>query len=383
MRKTDCIILMMIAMLIASASCGRGKSARSEDENGTSVPVRYASHLKINEFEDYVKVEIRNPWDTTKNLHTYILVDKKAELPESLPSGTVVRTPVTDALVFSAVHVGLLKTLGAFDAVGGVCDPQYMHDSQILQRIRDGRIVDCGNGMTPDIEKVMQEGPQAILLSPFQNSNNSYGKVSELGVPIIECADYMESSPLGRAEWMRFYGLLFGKSMEADSLFAVTEKRYNELKSLTSTVSKRPKVIIDQRYGQVWNVPAANSTMGIFIEDAGGENPFSDLGNGGSVALAPEKVLSEAHDAEIWLVRYNQQNPKTLKELAADAPVNSRFKAYKEGNVYGCNTREVDFYGEIPFHPERLLSDMISCIHPELDTIVKPEFRYFTKMRGL
>lgn len=302
-------------------------------------------------------------------------------MPEALPEGTVVRTPVEDALVFSAVHVGLLKTLGAFDAVGGVCDSQYMHDPQIRRRIEEGSIIDCGNGMTPDIEKIMKQRPEAILLSPFQNSNNSYGKVSELGIPIVECADYMESSPLGRAEWMRFYGLLFGKGNEAGNLFDATEKKYLELKTAAEKVAYRPNVIIDQRYGQVWNVPAANSTMGNFIEDAGGRNPFSALGNGGSVALSPEKVLAEAHDADIWLLRYNQKNQKTLKELAADAPVNSRFKAFREGNVYGCNTGEVDFYGEIPFHPERLLADMISCLHPELDTIVKPECRYFSKMR--
>ncbi len=380
MQKTFSFIII-IAMLIASASCGGGGSARCADgDTGEILPVRYSSHLSMTDCDGYTKVDIRNPWDTTKNLHTYILVPKDEELPSSLPKGTLVRTPVTDALVFSAVHVGLLKTLGAFDAVGGVCDAQYMHDPQIKDRINSGEIIYCGNGMTPDIESIMQERPQAILLSPFQNSNNSYGKVSELGIPIIECADYMESSPLGRAEWMRFYGLLFGKSSQADSLFSATEYRYNELKSLTASVEYRPKVIVDQRYGQIWNVPAANSTMGNFIEDAGGNNPFSKLGNGGSVALAPEKVLADAHDADIWFVRYNQKNPKTLEELASDAPVNSQFKAYKDGNVYGCNTAVVDFYGEIPFHPERLLADMISRIHPELDTIVKPKYRCFSKM---
>lgn len=368
-------------MLVAFASCGGGGTARGEAEGeGERVEMRHASYLDITRCDGFTKVEIQNPWDTTRLLHTYILVPRDAEVPAQLPEGTLVRTPLTDALVFSAVHVGLLKSLGAFDAVGGVCDAQYMHDPQVQERISSGRIIDCGNGMTPDIERIMQERPQAILLSPFQNSNNSYGKVSQLGIPIIECADYMESSPLGRAEWVRLYGLLFGKGDEADSLFDATERRYMALKALTDTVTRRPKVIIDQRYGQVWNVPAANSTMGIFIADAGGSNPFSALGNGGSVPLAPEKVLADAHDADIWFVRYNQKGEKSLKELAADAPVNSRFKAFKEGNVYGCNTAEVDFYGEVPFHPERLLADLITRIHPDLDTIISPESRYFKKM---
>lgn len=376
------LIALLIGMSVSTVSCGGGgSSSHGDGGNGEKMTLRHASHLSVTEYDGFAKATIRNPWDTTKTLHTYILVPADKEIPASLPQGTVVRTPISNALVFSAVHVGLLKTLGAFDAVGGVCDSQYMHDPQIQERIKSGRIVDCGNGMTPDIERIMQERPQAIFLSPFQNSNNSYGKVSDLGIPIIECADYMESSPLGRAEWMRFYGLLFGRRQQADSLFDATEKRYTELKQMTDTVSYRPRVLVDQRYGQVWNVPAANSTMGIFIKDAGGENPFASLGNGGSVPLAPEKVLADAHDADIWFVRYNQKSPKTLKELAGDAAVNSRFKAFKDGNVYGCNTADVDFYGEVPFHPERLLADMITRIHPDLDSIVKPEYRYFTLMK--
>lgn len=373
----------MIALSFSVASCGGGGSAVSDNVEGVdSLALRYSSLLTISNHDGYQKAVIRNPWDTTKTLHTYILIPREASMPGNLPSGTVVRTPVQDALVFSAVHVGLIKTLDAFDAVGGVCDSQYMHDPHIAQRIKTGDIIDCGNGMSPDLERIMQTRPQAILLSPFQNSNNSYGKVAELGIPIIECADYMENSPLGRAEWMRFYGLLFGKSQQADSLFDATEKSYRQLMALTDTVTYRPRVLLDQRYGQVWNVPAKNSTMGIFIKDAGGENPFAYLSDGGgSISLAPEKVLAEAHDADVWLVRYNQQSPKTLDELGGDAAVNSRFNAYREGNVYGCNTAVVDFYGDVPFHPERLLADMITLLHPELDTIVKPQYRYFTKMK--
>lgn len=106
--------------------------------------------------------------------------------------------------------------------------------------------------------------------------------------------------------------------------------------------------------------------MGRLIEDAGGINPFASYKQSGSVPLAPEKVLAEAHDADIWFVRYNQEKDKSLRELGNDAPVNSQFKAYKNRRVYGCNTRYIDFYEETPFHPDRLLEDMISAMHLEL-----------------
>ncbi len=172
--------------------------------------------------------------------------------------------------------------------------------------------------------------------------------MGELGIPIIECADYMETSPLGRAEWVRFYGMLFGKQDVADKMFAETESNYLKLKQIANGLAIKPKVIIDQRYGQVWNVPGGVSTMGRLIEDAGGINPFASYERSGSVPLAPEKVLAEAHDADVWFVRYNQEKDKSLRELGNDAPVNSQFKAFKDGRVYGCNTRYVN---SVPSRP--------------------------------
>ena len=119
--------------------------------------------------------------------------------------------------------------------------------------------------------------------------------------------------------------------------------------------------------------------MGRLIEDAGGINPFASYKQSGSVPLAPEKVLAEAHDADIWFVRYNQEKEKSMKELGNDAPVNSQFKAFKEGNVYGCNTKFVDFFEETPYHPDRLLEDYISLMHPELN--IKGEHHYFRKLK--
>ena len=110
------------------------------------------------------------------------------------------------------------------------------------------------------------------------------------------------------------------------------------------------------------------STMGRLIEDAGGINPFASYERSGSVPLAPEKVLAEAHDADVWFVRYNQEKDKSLRELGNDAPVNSQFKAFKDGRVYGCNTRYVNFYEETPFHPDLILEDMVHLMHPELSS---------------
>ncbi len=376
---TRVVILSISLMMLASfASCKGGQASVSE-KMGKEVPIKYAENLSVVEHEGFTEVKVRNPWDTAKLLQKYILVPTEQELPANLPEGTVVRTPVSNALVYSTVHNSLISEIGGIDAIGGVCNAEYVNEGEVKERLRSGRIADCGVSMSPDIEKIIKLHPQVIMLSPFEN-NDKYAKVGELGIPIIECADYMETSALGRAEWVKFYGLLFGKADVAEKMFGDVEEKYNALKEMASKVAKRPKVLIAQRYGQVWNVPGGESTMAGLIRDARGINPFDAYKQSGSVPLAPEKVLAEAYDADIWFVRYNQDNEKTLKELASDAPVNSQFKAYKEGNVYGCNTRYIDFYEETPFHPERLLENLIYYMHPEMrgDALTHS---YYTQMR--
>ncbi len=370
----------IVVCLTLLAGCKGGhRTFNAAEGEGRAIEMKYAENLKIEEASDYTLVTIRNPWDTTKTLQRYLLVDRHKELPKSLPEGIVIKVPVSNALVYSTVHTSIMSELGSIDAIGGICNAEYVNDTTLKQRLQSGRIADCGMNMSPNIERIIKLNPEVVMLSPFE-SNDKYAKVGELGIPIIECADHMETTPLGRAEWVRFYGLLFGKRDVSEKMFAQTESRYLELKKLASSATTKPKVILDQRYGQVWNVPAGKSTMGRMIEDAGGTNPFARFEQSGSVPLAPEKVLAEAHDAPIWLVRYYQDSEKSKQELASDAPINSEFKAFKDGDVFGCNTRYFNFFEETAQHPDYLLEDMVMAIHPEI-AIPNGKMRYFHKMK--
>lgn len=361
------------------AGCGGSHTSSAEESaDGKPFDFKYAENLKITEYPGFTEVTLRNPWDTTKTLQRLVLVPKDSVLPDNLPEGAMtVRTPVDNALVYSGVHAGLLEELGAADKVGGMCDVEYLTDSELLRMVREGKIADCGNSQNPNTERIISMHPEVILLSPYEN-NDQEGKIKPLGIPIIECADYMETSPLGRAEWIRFFGLLFGAQREGDKIFSGIEADYLTLKELAAGSKDRPKVLTDSRYGQVWNVPCGNSTLGRLIEDAGGVNPFAGYARSGSVALAPERVLADAHDADVWLVRYDQGNEKSLIELAAESGVNSQFKAFKEGRVYGCNTRPTRYFEEIPFHPEKALRDMVIIFHPGL---LDDQTRYFKQMK--
>ena len=355
--------VLFLLLLLLCVGC-KTKDRSQSDKSGATVAMRYAEQIQIDSCDGYWLVRVRNPWDSAKILHTYILVEQGRELPDNLPAGTLVRTPLRKSLIYSSVHCSLLVELDALDCIGGVCDLQYIYHPAVRTRCAEGRIVDAGNSMSPDLEKVIDLHPDAVLLSPFENSGG-YGRIEKLGIPIIECADYMETSPLGRAEWMRFFGLLFGRKQQADSLFAEVEKRYASLKSLVDTVSVRPTVLSELRNGSAWYTPGGHSTIGRLYADAGAAYVWADDTRSGSVPLSFETVFDRGRNADFWLFKYNETVDKTLSSLRAEYAPYAGFRAFQTGRVFACNTGKVPFYEETPFRPDWLLKDLILVFHPE------------------
>ena len=249
--------------------------------------------------------------------------------------------------------------------------------------MKEGRISDVGDGLSPVIEKIIDQRPDALFLSPFENSGG-YGKLEDIDIPIVECAEYMETTPLGRAEWLRFYGLLFGCEQKADSLFDAIDKNYNDLKTLAThhpspnTHHPSPTVLLDNVTGSVWDVPGGKSTIGQMIQDAGGNYPWAGDAHSGSVSLPFESVLEKAGDADIWLFRYSSDHDITYDELRSEHHGYDQFKAFRTHQVYGCNVELSPFYEETPFRPDWLLNDFIQILHPELDHLAP--LRYYKKL---
>lgn len=347
-------------------------------ETGDTLSLHYAENLTLVTYPDYTIATLRNPWDTLKTLHTYILVPKEKPLPEQLPEGTVVRTPLSKSVIYSSVHCSLIDKLGAFKSIGGVCDLKYIKLPSVQEACKNGVIADCGDGMNPDMERIIDLHPDAILLSPFENSGG-YGRIGKLNIPIIECADYMETSALGRAEWMRFYGLLFGVAPQADNLFAEVDSCYQRLKMRAQLSSTSFSVVSELKSGSAWYVPGGRSTIGRLFQDACGRYAFADDTHSGSVPLAFETVFDKAGDADVWLVKYNRDRDMSYADLEADYIGYTGFKAFKTRNVYGCNTAKVPFYEETPFRPDYLLSDLIQILHPEIGDL--GGLRYFCRLK--
>ena len=403
--RLSLISALFLAVLLSS--CG-GRQTASAD-GGDTVPFRYAQLLQLVRYDGYTVATIRHPWRQDAVLHRYVLVpaaapvpdgspaapvpdgSSAAPVPEGFPEGTVIRTPLRRSVVFTTVHCSLLSMLHREASVAGVADLKYIKAPYVQEGVSAGRIVDCGDGMSPVIEKIIDLHPDALLLSPFENSGG-YGQLEEIDIPIVECAEYMEPSPLGRAEWVRFYGLLYGCEHEADSLFALVDSSYQALRHTVMSESRNPvmsesrhpdtapktSVLVDKVTGSVWYVPGGRSTIGQMLSDAGARYPWAADDRSGSIALPFETVLERAGDCDVWLLRYSGQQPLTRQQLLSEHRGYNQFRSFREGRVYGCNVEQSMFYEDSPFRPDLLLSDFIKILHPDIPDL--PALRYYHKV---
>ena len=374
------VFILLTALLV---SCG-GRQTTASQEAGDTVVFKYATQLSIVRHKDYTEVVVKNPWKEGKILHSYLLVPDSIDPQDiSLTShhspltSTIVRTPLRRSVMFTTVHCAMLMAFGCEQSIAGVADLKYIKIPWIHEQVKSGRITDVGEGMSPVVEKIIDQRPDALFLSPFENSGG-YGRLEEIGIPIIECAEYMEPSPLARAEWLRFYGMLFGCEQKADSLFAVVDSSYCALKGLF-TVDKQKSVLLDKVTGSVWYVPGGRSTIGQMIQDAGGNYPWADDDHSGSVSLPFEAVLEKAGEADVWLFRYSSDHDITPDELLSEHHGYGQFKAFRSGEIYGCDVERSLFYEESPFRPDWLLGDYIHILHPDIPNL--PPLRYYKKVK--
>ena len=365
-----CLLWTLMAVLLSS--CGR--QTTTLQDGGDTIVFKYAQRLSVVRHQGYTVATLHNPWRQGAVLHRYVLVPADSALPEVLPEGTLLRTPLCRSVVFTTVHCSLLSMLHSEGSVAGVADLKYIKAPFVKAGVSSGRIIDCGDGMNPIIEKIIDLHPDALLLSPFENSGG-YGQLEEIDIPIVECAEYMEPTPLARAEWIRFYGILYGCEHEADSLFAIVDSSYNALCKLPIAESQKPRTLVDKVTGSVWYVPGGRSTIGCMLADAGAGYPWADDEHSGSVALPFETVLERAGESDVWLLRYSGQQKLTRQQLLSEHRGYSQFRAFNRHQVYGCNVELSLFYEESPFRPDLLLSDFIRILYP--DALPHHKLRYY------
>ncbi len=338
---------------------------------------RYAENFVIEEEGSHQLLTIHNPLVGSGAEQRFALVSGE-DSPPDLPAGwTVLRVPLQRMLALETVPLGYLHALHSLDALAGVGSARYITNPQVKAALEEGSIQAVPSGPGLDAETILLLQPDLLFTSA---SNDPASDLPEAllrnGPPVFATTGYLEPHPLGRAEWLRVFAALLGKTDEANQIFNAVANRYEELATSINSLDDRPKVFCQAPFAGVWHVPGGGSHTAQLIADAGGDYLWADNSQQAGIPLDLERVYLRAAEADVWL---HPGVHRSLKALLAADPRLHRFRAVQTKQVYN-NTRKANPKGGNPIHeealvrPDILLADLIHILHPDCLPEQKPVY---------
>lgn len=367
--------LSLLILLLLPLACTKNNSGSKSPTSTKSFPNKetefhqeaYPSYAKLFSAEykkDYKIITVKNSFDTSQVEERYILLPKGEPQPKNLPRGTKVNIPLESIGVAYATHIGYLEKMGLLHTINGVSQKKYIKNEKIRQLVDEGTIKTFGPSHSINVEKLLSINPPLLLVAPFKD--NRYNRVKEVGIKIAVNASYMETSPLARAEWIKFISYFFNKEKEANRIFDSLSQQYNRLKHLTDQREDTPTIFSGKKIGQIWYVPGGESYMAKFFKDAGANYLWSENKKSGSLPLDFESVFYKARKADFWCIKENYQGRYTYNDLRSEFIHYNEFEAFKDHRILFCNTHTKPYFEKGVLEPQVILADLIHFLHPEL-----------------
>ena len=360
--------LLLFATLLSCKSEPTKK--QSKQVEGKTVQLKYAKGFSITDFDGYKILEIKNPWPDSDKKYIYKLLDsdtKLVDIYENKYDG-VLSTPIKKIIVTSTTHIPALELLGVENTLIGFPGTKYISSEKTRQRIDNGFVRELGKNEGINTEVLLELNPELVVAFGVNGTNKTLETIKKTNIPVIYNGDWVESSALAKAEWIKFFGVLFNKEKEADSIFNSIENNYIKAKQLATKATNQPTVLSGAMHKDIWYLPSGTSPEAQFLKDANVNYLWNETSGKGSLALSFEAVFTKAKDADLWL------SPSYYKSLEALGNANShytKFKAFQNKNIYSFTnttgkTGGVLYYELGMARPDLVLKDIIKICHPEL-----------------
>ncbi|WP_254448441.1 ABC transporter substrate-binding protein [Spirosoma rhododendri] len=348
------------------------------------VAIRYAKGFTIRYSGPYKFVSIMSPFDKSVDTVRYVLVPRGTPAPKGYAASQVIDIPLRSIVAMSSMHVGLAEFLGAEDLIVGLGNLKYVSSPKVIQRIDAGKVREVGRDQTINDEQVITMQPDLLMAmgSPTARLDH-YRTIRGAGVPVLINSEWVETTPLGRAEWVKLLAALLNKETLVNQKFAKVEQEYNRLATLTKPVASKPTIISGMNSKDAWFVPDGDSYMTRFFLDAGGKYPWVNRRATGSLPLNFEAVYPVALTADYWLNVGMMSVDSKQSVLAKDARY-ADFKAFKTGRLYSYTKRvnsrgSNDFWESGAVNPHLVLADLIRILHPDL--LPKHQLVYYQQLK--
>ena len=372
-------ILKIALVLLLFVGC-QPKKAADKNKIKTQQSLKYATGFTLEKNSNFTLLTVKNSFPEDHNEYNYILYKKGVVIPDSLNNYTAIEVPIKTIAVTSTTHIPSLEMLNETESLVAFAGLNYISSKKTRSRIDSGKVKELGNNNGLNTEILFELQPDVLVGFTVDSDYKTKDNLVANGQKVIMNADWTETSPLGKAEWIKFFGALYDKNELADRLFNKIENDYLETKERAKTALRKPTVMAGAMYQEQWFLPNGNSWAAQLIADANGEYLWAKTSGTGSLSLSFESVLVIAQNANYWI---GPAQYTSLAQMKADSENYTLFEAYKKQNVFSFSTKKgatggVIYYELAPNRPDLVLKDIVKMLHPTL--LPHHSFEFFERL---
>jgi iron complex transport system substrate-binding protein len=372
--KTYFRLLFVLALSILFAQCK--KEIVTVEQIDSQNTIRHAKGFSIQNYEGFTVLTVRNPWPNATKTYTYVLKEKNGIVPDSLKQNPIIAVPIKSIVVTSTTHIPSLEMLEKEKTLVGFPNLDYISSEKVRARIEAGKVKELGMNQNLNTEVLLNLQPDVIIGYGIDNNNPTLDNLQKSGLKVLLNGDWNEETPLGKAEWIKFFGALYGQQKKAEQIFSKIEKEYLKTIRIAQNAKETPTILAGDMFEDRWYLPKGNSWGSLLLKEAKGQYLWAETSGTGSLSLSFETVLEKAKNADIWIT---SGQFSSLREMTSANPHYSQFKAFQNKNVYSFSGRKgktggIVYYELAPNRPDIVLKDIVAILHPELLKSYKPYF---------
>lgn len=371
---------LLLTGLLFQGCNQKNNSNQNERKSESSEYLTYADKFSVEKIGAFFYVTVYNPWQKAgQSSFSYLLGNDDSALPDSLNDIQFIKTPVERVVIMSTTFISVIDVLDELHSIAGVSGAQYIYNSGLRKRIEDKKVVDVGYDKALNYELIIEMNPDVLFLYGVESGvSQTINKLDDLGIQVVMCADYLENEPLGRAEWLKFFGLFYDKYDASAEIFEGISRRYDSIHELSLTALHSPSVFVGLPWKDTWYIAGGQSFAAQFIEDAGGSYVWEDIETAEAEPFDLESVYSRIMDAELWI---NTGVAENLQSILSHDTRFRNLRAFEEGAVFNNNKRSNafggnDYWESGMIQPDRILNDLVNIFHNREDSLY-----YYKRLR--
>ncbi len=367
-------IILLFSCCFLFIQCKTEVKTLAAKNTRTTSAIKYAQGFDIVSDGNLQKLIIKKTFYNSTDTIIYLLSDKTNS------NKNEIKVPVEKLVATSTTHIPMLELLNATEKLIGFPNTKYISSKKTRQLIDKEKITDLGNAQDMNTEVLLALQPELVIGFSLSSNNRVYNSIKKAEIPVIFNGDWLEETPLGRAEWIKFFGVLLNKQQEADSIFSSIEKEYLKTKKLALQNKSIPTILSGNMFQDIWNVPAGESYMATFFKDANLNYIWKNTAGKGSLQLNFESFLDQGKEADFWI---DCGNFDTKKQMLSANNLFIEFNAFQKGNLFSTYRKRNEnggllFYELSTVRPDLVLKDLIKITQPEL--LLDHELTFFGKL---